>query len=162
MKGGGLMMASSAPAAATNERVATAQAVARPGRRRTSHTIRASAAAIAVTVDHRSGVPHAPNHPEAVPNRVHGNTVATIRTRSAAPVARHHTGIGVLPASSGRASAATSGGRHSGPRTVPRTGTAHAMQSVRPQLAHRATEGDPGWSRHRSALFAISTGIAEA
>jgi hypothetical protein len=45
---------------------------------------------------------------------------------------------------------------------VPRTGTAQAMQSVRPQLAHRATEGDPGWSRHRSALFVVSGGIAEA
>jgi hypothetical protein len=100
-------------------------------------------------------------------NRVHGSKVATAATARRAPVTRSAgdrrrlQGRGGVDA--GMSFPSTSD-RHSGPSTRPLTGTAHSMQSGRPQTSHVPTVSREGWVAQRSEPFVVrsSVGIAEA
>jgi len=126
-------------------------APARAGWVRNHHaTGRRAVAATAATIDHRTLGTHAPRNRSPAPVRVHGPAVASKARRAPAkatqdPVTGRSGSGGVeIPGSP------SSSARHSGPRTRPRTGTAHARHTGSSQALHRAIAVLLGWWRHRS------------
>src|SRR5206468_9925616 len=106
-----------------------------------------------------------PNGCEPSPNRVHGRSVVTAATANAIPTIAH--GMvhrSVVGSTSVGSPGPRAPSRHSTPRTRPRTGTAQARHSGRPQPSHRATARLAGWRSQRSLLFVVfsSSGTAQS
>src|SRR5262245_10255886 len=103
-------------------------------------------AAVAAKNDHREL--HAPKYREVSPNRDQGKIEHT-RTQPnpirASRFPRGGTGAGSCWGGGGSTSTV---GRHSGPMTCPRTGTAHARHNARPHTSHRPTCAMDGWLAH--------------
>ncbi len=167
VNGGGFRTENSEPTTTTAPAtIATVRAT--DGRRpNATHRARPITAADAASIDQRTSIAHAPANPDPVLNRVHGSKVATAATARRAPVTRSAgdrrrlQGRGGVDA--GMSFPSTSD-RHSGPSTRPLTGTAHSMQSGRPQTSHVPTVSREGWVAQRSEPLVVrsSVGIAEA
>ena len=167
MNGGGFKAASDEPTTTAVPAMAAAVRASAACRRNANQAPRPITAAQAASIDQRTPNVHAPANPEPVLNRVQGRNVVSAAAASNAPVtrsagdrSRRH---GRGGADAGMSLPRTSE-RHSAPSTRPLTGTAHSMQSGRPQTSHIPTVAREGWVAQRSAPFVVrsSVGIAEA
>src|SRR5918995_7487197 len=108
-------------------------------------------AAMATTIDHAGASLHAPNKSEPAPKRLHGNAVEMTAAAKATVVATRARCAGSRSGTSGSdGSGPIAASRHSGPSTVPRTGTAHPRHNGRPHRSQVATEARDGCDRQRS------------
>lgn len=116
--------------------------------------IRPTRAPIPASIDHRGVIAHAPRSPEPGPKRFHGMIEARAATANAMPVQGSGSLARVGCSGSRTRLGPRAAGRHSSPRTRPRTGTAHRTHIGRPQSAHSAITEAAGWRSQRFAAFA--------